>query len=394
MSAGPEHGTAALAGTVASGIRSRFCYGISPIRAAEWTADSLALDRDPQPAWVPSQLREWSSRLPLTADDRVRLGFFFDSYFLPRDTIRDTLAHVKTLGIDFISSHFRHWPISAGKADSHPAEQTCKLTSTGQAKIPEILDECGHLGPDVLLTHGNGLTPEQASLLTAAGTYICSTPDAEISMASGADPVAFRPDLPLTCLGADCHSCGPSSMLHQMQTALSADRGAQTSRTFAEGHYPRRFQATVQRAFNLATIQGARAVGMADQIGSIAVGKLADLVILDASTPSMGCAAHNDPLTAVVRQASVREVDTVIVGGRVCKRDGKLVDVDVSEACGKVGYPLPGGGDGSWSWSQVAEKLRVSRDAVHERIGKVNKELAKKTLHGMMGGLDEILVDP
>ncbi|KAF5232071.1 hypothetical protein FAUST_8933 [Fusarium austroamericanum] len=194
----------------------------------------------------------------------------------------------------------------------------------GQSKVPEQLSACGLLGPYILLTHGNGTTPEQASLLTSSGAYIVSTPDTEIFMASGADPVAFRNDLPLICLGADCHSCGPVNMMHQMQMALASDRATQNTKAFSSGHYPRKPRASIQAAFNLATIKAARAINMDKEIGSIAVGKLANLIIFGASSPSLGCAAENDPLTAIVRQAGVREVETVIVGGKVRKRDGVL----------------------------------------------------------------------
>jgi cytosine/adenosine deaminase-related metal-dependent hydrolase len=261
--------------------------------------------------------------------------------------------------------------------------------------VPEQLHASGLLGPDILLTHGNGTTPEQASLLTEAGTYIVSTPDAEIFMASGADPVAFREDLPLMCLGADCHSCGPVSMMHQMQIALASDRGMQNSKTFAEGHYPKKMRATVQKAFNLATIQAARAIKMDKDIGSIAVGKLADLVIFDTTSPSISCAADHDPLTAIVRHAGVREVETVIVGGKIRKHDGSLQNVHLEEGR-EVGFDLKHEAveskDGL-SWKQVAKELSLSRGQIQGRIDKVNKELAKEKLIGMMGGLKDILVD-
>ncbi|RBR13524.1 uncharacterized protein FIESC28_08152 [Fusarium coffeatum] len=375
MASQPEHGTAALSATIASGIRSVFCYGVMPLRAKEWTEDSFELDRVPQPDWLVPQMDGLAEKAPF-GDGRVQLGFFFDSYFLPEGVITETLGHVKKAGVKLITSHYRHWPISKG-----------------QSRVPEQLNACGLLGPDILLTHGNGTTPEQAELLTSAGTYIVSTADAEIFMSSGADPVAFRQDLPLTCLGADCHSCGPVNMMHQMQIALAADRATQNTKNFAEGKYPRKPRATIQEAFNLATIKAARAVKMEKDIGSIAVGKMADLVIFDTSSPSIGCAADNDPLTAIVRQAGVREVETVIVGGRVRKDKGALKEVRLDEACREGGFELKHEIEGGFSWKEVAEKLSMSRSEIQERIGKTNKELAKAKLLGMLGGLDDILVD-
>ncbi|PTD06936.1 hypothetical protein FCULG_00006381 [Fusarium culmorum] len=334
----PEHGSAALSATIASGIRSVFCYGVMPLSAKVWTESSFELDRSLQPEWLLPQIDTLAAKAPFGDDQRVQLGFFFDSYFLPGNVISETMNH----------------PISKG-----------------QSKVPEQLSACGLLGPDILLTHGNGTTPEQASLLTSSGTYIVSTPDAEILMASGADPLAFREDLPLTCLGADCHSCGPVNMMHQIK--------------------PR---ASIQAAFNLATIKAARAINMDKDIGSIAVGKLADLVIFDTSSPSLGCTAENDLLTAIVRQADVREVETVIVGGKVRKRDGVLQDVYLDEGSREGGFDLQqeaAVAGNRYSWKEVAEKLSLSRRDIQERIGKTNRDLAKSKLLGMLGGLDGIL---
>ncbi|KAM0546278.1 hypothetical protein ACHAPJ_010962 [Fusarium lateritium] len=379
MSSGPEHGSAALSATIASGIRSIFCYGVMPLKAAEWTESSFELDRAPQPEWLMTQMDAFAKQAPFASDQRVQLGFFFDSYFLPQNAIAETLGHVKDLGVKLIMSHYRYWPISKG-----------------QSQVPEQLNACGLLGPGALLTHGNGTTPEQASLLTSAGTYIASTPDAEIFMASGADPVAFRDDLPLTCLGADCHSCGPASMMHQMQMALASDRGKQNTTTFAEGHYPKKHRATVQEAFNLATIKAARAVRMDNDIGSIAVGKLADLVIFDTISPSLSCAADHDPLTAIVRHAGVREVETVIIGGQIRKHNGILQNVQLTEGFRQGGFELRHEAAETkerLSWKQVAKELSNSRIGIQGRIDKVNKDLAKSKLLGMMGGLEGVLVD-
>ncbi|KAM0304170.1 hypothetical protein ACHAPM_002243 [Fusarium culmorum] len=133
---------------------------------------------------------------------------------------------------------------------------------------------------------------------------------------------------------------------------------------------------------------------MDKDIGSIAVGKLADLVIFDTSSPSLGCAAENDLLTAIVRQADVREVETVIVGGKVRKRDGVLQDVYLDEGSREGGFDLQqeaAVAGNRYSWKEVAEKLSLSRRDIQERIGKTNRDLAKSKLLGMLGGLDGIL---
>lgn len=114
MSRGPEHGSAALDATIASGIRAIFCYGVSPLRATEWTESSFEIDRAPLPSWLFPQMKDFTSRGPFGQDERVQIGFFFDSYALPQDMIVKTLSYVRELGVKVITSHFRHWPISTG----------------------------------------------------------------------------------------------------------------------------------------------------------------------------------------------------------------------------------------------------------------------------------------
>ncbi|CRG83414.1 hypothetical protein PISL3812_00765 [Talaromyces islandicus] len=370
MSAGPDHGSAALAATVASGIRSVFCYGATPLRAAEWTSTNFEVDKSGAlPAWILDQLEGFAQRAPFGGDGRVTLGFFFDSYFLPQDVIVSVFERVRKMGIKMITSHFRHWAVSEG-----------------QSKIPEFLQSASLLGPDILLSHGNGATPSQASLLTSAGAYIASTPDAEIFMASGADPIAFRTDLPLTSLGADCHTCGPAGMLYQAQTALGSDRASQMREAASNNKYPGQFRAKVQRAFNLITINGARAAQLDGLIGSIAVGKLADLVVFDASTPAMVCAAQQDPLAALVRHAGPREVSYVIVGGEIRKQNGVLQKVNIAH--GRDIFPVD---EEELSWKEIACRLVHSREQLQKRIEGVNIDLARRTILSMFGKSEEEL---
>lgn len=70
---------------------------------------------------------------------------------------------------------------------------------------------------------------------------------------------------------------------------------------------------------------------MEADIGSIEVGKKADIVLFDALSPSMYCAAQQDPVMAIVLHSSIRDVDTVIVDGVVRKRAGNLLPVQVTD---------------------------------------------------------------
>jgi cytosine/adenosine deaminase-related metal-dependent hydrolase len=73
----------------------------------------------------------------------------------------------------------------------------------------------------------------------------------------------------------------------------------------------------------MATIGGAQVAGIADRVGSVTPGKKADLVIIDGH--AVNVAPVIDPVGAVVCAADVSNVDTVIIGGKILKRDGKLL---------------------------------------------------------------------
>lgn len=111
---------------------------------------------------------------------------------------------------------------------------------------------------------------------------------------------------------------------------------------------------------------------MGDRIGSIAEGKHADLVIFDASSPSMVCAAIHDPVAAIILHSSPSDIDTVIVDGIIRKQHGKLLNVTLDED----GKQLAG--KATLSWKDVAQNLVRSREHIQAEIEKIDMEDAEK----------------
>lgn len=183
-------------------------------------------------------------------------------------------------------------------------------------------------------------------------------------------------------LGADIHSLNSASILSQARMLLQTVRSMDNQKLLDQGKYPQNLRGSSEEAFNLATIQGARALGMADQIGSIAEGKLADLVIFDAANSlSMACAAEYDPVVAVVRHSDTRDVDTVIVDGHVRKRNGKLVEVEVN-VTGSTGENKP---KRRLGWRAIAAELVVSQSAIQKRIDAISLEKGRELFLGTVG---------
>ena len=69
---------------------------------------------------------------------------------------------------------------------------------------------------------------------------------------------------------------------------------------------------------------------MEEDLGSLAVGKIADLVVFDGDSPSMICASEQDPVAAIVLHSSVRDIDMVIVDGQIRKQNSKLLPVTIA----------------------------------------------------------------
>ncbi len=149
-----------------------------------------------------------------------------------------------------------------------------------------------------------------------------------------------------------------------------------------DGKMPKAVDLTVEEAFNLATIRGAHAMKMEDQVGSIKEGKLADLVIFDANSPSMVCGALENPVAAIILHSSPADIDTVIVDGVVRKQSGKLVDVDLDETGKRVT------GKENLSWLDVARNLLRTRERIQPETEKVDyKDGAQKVMQAF--GLSE-----
>jgi cytosine/adenosine deaminase-related metal-dependent hydrolase len=154
-------------------------------------------------------------------------------------------------------------------------------------------------------------------------------------------------------------------------------RGAENAAVVAKGEYPR-VSIKLEEVFNLGTIQGARAVCMEGDIGSIEVGKFADIVVFDASSPNMVCAAQEDPLAAVLLHANVGDIEMVIVDGVVRKEGGRLVDVGVLDGIdGAEGEVL--------SLRDVSRRLLESRERIIERAAGQDAGRAMEFLYETFG---------
>ena len=325
------------------------------------------------------------------------IGLGFDMLDLPKDQVVNLYQTARTLGVQTITSHWRKNNIAgtslptqlSSLSQSHQYLAYPPHPGSGDS-IPRTLHNYSLLGPDILLSHATGTSDADFALLHSAGAHISNTPATESQMAHG-ELVCFPPDVHAS-LGADCHSANSASMLHAMRVGLAVARSHRNERVLGAGKFPREVEPKTLRAFNLATICGARAIGMEKEVGSLEVGKKADVVVFGTETPAMACAVEEDPLVAVVRHAGTREVEMVVVDGVVRKERGSLVDVDLEQEVGawegREAVESAAVDGRRLDWAGIMEQLSRSRGEIQRRIERCDIEKARKMTLQRWGASD------
>jgi len=188
---------------------------------------------------------------------------------------------------------------------------------TGRGNVAYLAD-LGFAGPDTVVAHGIHLDDGEVDTLARTRTAVAHCPGANLKLGSG---IADVPRLLRTGvrvgLGADGPPCNNRlSIFHEMALAgtlhnLRDGAGAIDPWTVLE----------------LATWRGAEAIGLGGQVGRLAVGQRADIVVL--SPQSWAMEPLGDPATMIVHGAGDGDVRHVLVDGRAVVRDGRLITADV-----------------------------------------------------------------
>jgi 5-methylthioadenosine/S-adenosylhomocysteine deaminase len=181
-----------------------------------------------------------------------------------------------------------------------------------------VLSDLGFLGPDVLAVHCVQCSPHDVRVLRHHDVKVSHNPCSNMYLASGCAPI---PEMLAQGITVGLASDGPaSSNNHNLFQAMKF--AALTHKGFARDATV----ITAEKVLELATIDGARAVGLDHEIGSVEVGKKADLVVLDYRNPFM--TPIHDPVSAIVYSALGHEVTSVLIDGRFVMRDGVVLSVD------------------------------------------------------------------
>ena len=205
----------------------------------------------------------------------------------------------------------------------HSGDAASYLLRTGRRPFVH-LDELGVLGPHVLVAHAVHLDDDEVDVVVRTDTAVASCPWAYLRLAQGMTAAgrhgellspgarhrrwAATPRTPAT----PWTSCGPPPC---------------SSAWPATGRWIRS-RITAHDGAALATIGGAQAMGKGDLIGSIEVGKQADLVVHDRRGPQF-VPRSTDPVLQLMWASDGRSVRDVVIAGRQVVRDGRCVTVDL-----------------------------------------------------------------
>jgi 5-methylthioadenosine/S-adenosylhomocysteine deaminase len=183
----------------------------------------------------------------------------------------------------------------------------------------------GYLGARFLFCHYLAATDSDRAAMARTKTPLSFSTHSELRLGEHGDPrgalLKARAAGVIVTLSSDATSIAPPNMFENMR--LTWNMGIPWKETDTEEYAPIGFQEVIE----MATIKGARALGLGDITGSLTAGKRADLILI--RTTDLNIAPLAQIETAVVQSATPANVDTVMIDGRIIKRAGHLIHFDV-----------------------------------------------------------------
>jgi cytosine/adenosine deaminase-related metal-dependent hydrolase len=181
------------------------------------------------------------------------------------------------------------------------------------------LDHIGMARENLILAHCVHLNDEEKEIIKKRGVKVSHCPGSNLKLASGISDVPDMIDRAIhVSLGSDGAPCNNTlDMFHEMRLAAIMHKPA---------YGPTAMKA--RQVFEMATISGAKAVGMEDKIGSLEVGKKADLAILNLNKFHSAPWAEVDPISRIVYTANSGDVETTIIGGQIVMENRIMKTID------------------------------------------------------------------
>jgi cytosine/adenosine deaminase-related metal-dependent hydrolase len=283
----PEHADAAIEALTATGVRAVFLYG-TPYGLRDRPQDVRQIDR--------------LLRGPIAGTDLLSMGLAIKG---------PQLSKPEVAVADFRAAAERNLIVSMHQSAGSPGPGWKAITGAGL------------WSPLVNIVHGTGLDTDHVKALLDAGVTFTSTPENEL----GQGHTTTLPDRLLALgaapsLGTDTETATPADVLFVARMLLALQRSVGHDAALAStGLGATTIPVTATQALAWATIEGARALGLADHIGQITPGMYADLVVIDARALNLW--PVHDPAAAAL-YAHPGNIEDVMVSGVWRKRDGRL----------------------------------------------------------------------
>jgi len=296
----PDHTDAAIRGLEEAGIRALFLHG------------------SPKPDPKPGQ--KHFSEIPMPRSEVARL----------RKTKFSSDTGLITFGLAILGPYYSTYDVT--RADLELAREFDLFASMhvggGQSKIAngfERLLDAKLVDERTTVVHGNDIRPDTIGRMVDQGATFTVTAEIELQMGYG-DPltgVLSSKNAPIS-IGTDVEPAVGSDLFTCMRITLQHERNRGIMESVTKlGSRPQLSALTCRDALSWVTTGAAKIAGLDREVGSLTPGKQADIVMLRADDMNM-MPAH-DLVGCVVMQASPANVDTVMIAGRIVKRNGKLL---------------------------------------------------------------------
>ncbi|WP_250475163.1 amidohydrolase family protein [Caballeronia sp. GAFFF1] len=306
-----------------------YCHAVNTDEHAERAIDAhLGLPGRALFAYGPSiaqKMKEFSGETPVTAwshavEVQKRLG----------ECTRMSLALAVQGPFASGRSGFEH---DLGTARDMGVPITAHIASVaGGPTDGEIrsLDEWGLLGPDMQFIHCTGSSDHEFARLRECGVQVAVSPMAELFLGMGVPPLTRMRRAGLTpAISADAVIGSSGDLFEEARAGLMAARGAAISEVISRGSpvsNKDQLEMTTMDAVASITSRAAAAVFMSDSIGTLEVGKKADLIAV--SHRGFEPATAEEAASLLVGTCAASDVNAVVVDGVVVKEHGRLVDID------------------------------------------------------------------
>jgi len=191
--------------------------------------------------------------------------------------------------------------------------------ATGMRNI-EYLSTLGLTAPHIALAHCVHLKENEMNILAQTGTHVLHCPSSNLKLGSGIASIAEMLTRGISVsLGADGAPCNNRlDMFTEMRTAALLQKVSHGADVLP-----------ARRILRMATIEGARALGQAEEVGTLENGKRADLIMIELER--LHLTPIPDIISTIVYAAEAADVKTVLIDGQIVMRDGELATVNERE---------------------------------------------------------------